>query len=102
MFLAHFRTGIAFSPDGRLWVADQADQGSAGAGKSRAMPRPYRMWSKPYANCYGSQSGPRGGSSPGVDLAAIAPEHACRLIATFDPSEARTVIHVAVCEHLPR
>jgi len=51
---------------------------------------------------YGSQSGPRGGSSSGVDLAAIATEHACRLIATFDPSEVRTVIHVAVCEHLPR
>jgi hypothetical protein len=43
---------------------------------------------------YGSQSGPRGGSSSGVDPAAIAPEHACRLIATFDPSEVRTVIHV--------
>jgi hypothetical protein len=51
---------------------------------------------------YGSQSGPRGGSSSGVDLAAIATEHACRLIATFDPSEVRTVIHVAVYEHLPR
>lgn len=31
--LAHFRTGIAVSPDGRLWVADQADQRSAGAGE---------------------------------------------------------------------
>jgi hypothetical protein len=47
MCLAPFRTGIAFSPGGRLWIADQADQGSAGAGKSRAMPRPYRMRSKP-------------------------------------------------------
>jgi hypothetical protein len=33
MFLAHFRTGIAFSPDGRLWGADEADEGSAGAGE---------------------------------------------------------------------
>jgi hypothetical protein len=39
---------------------------------------------------------------PGVELAAIATEHACRLIATFDPSEVRIVIHVAVCEHVPR
>jgi hypothetical protein len=39
---------------------------------------------------------------PGADLAAIATEHACRLIATNDPSEVRTVIHVTVCEHVPR
>jgi hypothetical protein len=31
-------------------------------------------------------------------FAAIAIEHACGLVATFDPTEVRTLIHVAVCE----
>ena len=72
----------AISPDGRLWVADQADQGSAGAGEVAGNAEAWRL------------------VVPGGDLAAIATGHKCRLTATFDPYGVRTVIHVAVCEYV--
>src|SRR5436190_2205587 len=39
--LAHFRTGIAVSPDGRLWVADQGSKVSgSGANRGQCRSRP--------------------------------------------------------------
>jgi hypothetical protein len=63
---------------------DQADQGSAGAGEVAG-------------NAEAVEA-----RRPGVDLAAIATGHKCRLTATFDPYGVRTVIHVAVCAYVPR
>jgi hypothetical protein len=95
--LAHFRTSIALPPDGRLWVADQADQRSAGAGEVVAdaeaiqdavhavgeprILRVLQVWQRPR------------------DLAP--PPQNTRAAATFDPTEVRTVIHIAACERIP-
>jgi hypothetical protein len=92
---------LGYSRAGSIWYITQVAASSTTA-CAGAEELPWGGGQLIVTAVYGSQSGPRGGSSSGVDLAAIATEHACRLIAPFDPSEVRTVIHAAVCEHLPR